>query len=99
MDYEVKHDDRQCVFYVDADGHRATAHYRCTADSLDIDHTLVPPEIGGRGIASLLVGAAYDYARSRGLRPAATCVYAAAWLRRHPEYMAGLGAENPDAKG
>ena len=49
---------------------------------LDVIHTIVPPALEGRGIASRLVGAAYDYAREEGLTFKATCSYAVAWLQR-----------------
>lgn len=89
MDYEVKHDEERGIFYTDVDGFHAYASYRKTASELDIQHTIVPEEIGGRGIAPALVKAAYDYALQNGLRPVATCAYAIVWLQRHPEYLAG----------
>lgn len=85
----VIHDEDKCLFYVDVEGLRAYVNYRLTDSALDILHTIVPKEIGGQGIASLLVKTAYDYARRNGLRPVATCSYAIVWLQRHPEYLAG----------
>lgn len=87
MEYEVKHDEERHVFFIDTDGYRAYAEYVRTDSGLDIIHTIVPAEIGGRGIAALLVKTAYDYARQNGLKPVATCAYAAVWLKRHPEYL------------
>ncbi|MBO5182373.1 MAG: N-acetyltransferase [Paraprevotella sp.] len=85
---EIIHDEAGKQFKVEVDGHTAYVAYRLTADNgLDIRHTIVPDEIGGRGIASALVKAAYDYARGNGLKPIATCSYAAVWLQRHPEYQ------------
>ena len=52
---------------------------------------LVPEELGGRGIASALVKAAYDYALENGYKPVATCSYAVVWLKRHPEYNGKTG--------
>lgn len=72
-----------------------TAHVTYTADDtcLDIRHTIVPDAIGGRGIASALVRAVFDYARAKGLKPVATCSYAAVWLQRHPEYGGATSAD------
>ena len=53
---------------------------------LNIEHTIVPREIEGRGIAAALVKAAYDYALDHDLLPAATCRYATVWLDRNPQY-------------
>lgn len=75
------------MFTLEADGHTAFVEYRIEGGELDILHTIVPKEIEGRGMASALVKAACDYALSEGLHPVASCVYAARWLERHPEYM------------
>ena len=63
------------------------------AKKQDIRHTIVPEEIGGRGIASALVKAAYDYARCKCLKPVATCAYAVVWLQRHPEYQGDVSCD------
>ena len=83
---EIKHDKDACRFATTVDGVTAHVAYRIYDGMLDIRHTIVPDAIGGRGIASALVKAAYDHALSEGLRCTATCRYAAVWLERHPEY-------------
>lgn len=50
------------------------------------DHTLVPPEIGGRGVAAKLVEALIADARERGFKIAPMCSYVEAAFRRHPEW-------------
>jgi predicted GNAT family acetyltransferase len=47
--------------------------------------------VGGRGIASALVQAAMEVARAEGWKVVPACSYAAAWMRRHPEYRDLLG--------
>ena len=49
--------------------------------------------IGGKGIASALVKAAYDYGRCKGLKAIATCSYAVVWLQRHPEYQGEVSSD------
>lgn len=85
MDYEIKHQLDQKLFKTEVEGRTAFVQYRLLNGSLDIIHTIVPRPIEGQGIASALVKAAYDYAVANGLKPKATCTYAIAWLRRHPE--------------
>lgn len=51
----------------------------------DLRSTVVSPEHSGRGIGSMLVAAAVDDARERGLRLRATCWFARGWIDRHPE--------------
>lgn len=50
------------------------------------EHTLVPPEIGGRGIAAKLVEQMVADARTEGFRIMPQCSYVAAAFRRHPEW-------------
>lgn len=50
------------------------------------DHTLVPPEIGGRGIAAELVEALAADAREQGFKVVPQCSYVAAAFRKHPEW-------------
>ncbi|MBD5213782.1 MAG: N-acetyltransferase [Bacteroidales bacterium] len=51
-----------------------------------IDHTFVTPALRGEGVAGKLVQLAVDKILSDGNEIAATCSYADAWLKRHPEY-------------
>jgi predicted GNAT family acetyltransferase len=50
------------------------------------DHTLVPPEIGGRGVAGRLVEALITDARQQGFKVIPQCSYVAAAFARHPEW-------------
>jgi hypothetical protein len=50
------------------------------------DHTLVPPELGGRGIAAKLVEALIADARAEGFKIQPQCSYVAAAFKRHPEW-------------
>lgn len=50
------------------------------------DHTLVPPEIGGRGIAAQLVDALVADARAEGFKIVPQCSYVEAQFRRHPQW-------------
>lgn len=50
------------------------------------DHTLVPPELGGRGIAGKLVEALVADARARGFRVKPACSYVVAAFAKHPEW-------------
>ena len=51
-----------------------------------IDHTFVDPSLRGGGIAGKLVKLAADKILAEGNEIAATCSYAVAWFKRHPEY-------------
>ena len=59
-----------------------TAHHGVRA----ADHTLVPPEIGGRGVAAKLVEALIADARKHGFKIDPQCSYVAAAFKRHPDW-------------
>lgn len=50
------------------------------------DHTLVPYELRGRGIAARLVEALVADARSEGFRVVPQCSYVAVAFNRHPDW-------------
>ena len=50
------------------------------------EHTLVPSEIGGRGVAGKLVEALVAEAREQGFKINPQCSYVAAAFKRHPEW-------------
>lgn len=72
-------------FETTVDGHLAICDYTRQGNTLVMPHTVVPPELGGRGIAAALVAATLDWARSEGLRVRPTCSYVAAYMKRHTE--------------
>lgn len=55
-------------------------------DLLVAEHTLVPPAIGGRGVAAKLVEVLMADARSEGFRVDPRCSYVDAAFRKHPEW-------------
>lgn len=50
------------------------------------EHTIVPPEIGGRGIAGQLVDALIADARAKRFKIVPECSYVAAAFGKHPEW-------------
>lgn len=52
------------------------------------EHTLVPKEIGGRGIAGLLVDVLIEDARSQHFKVKPVCSYVAAAFDKHAEWAA-----------
>jgi predicted GNAT family acetyltransferase len=58
------------------------------------NHTFVPPEARGKGIAAALVDALIADARAQGFRIVPQCSYVAAAFRRHPEW-ADVLADTP----
>lgn len=70
-----------------APGFEAEMIYHRLGDNvISIDHTGVPPEFEGRGIALQLVKAAIADARADGFRIIPRCSYVAAQFKRHPDW-------------
>lgn len=82
---EVRHNVAASRFEVVQDGHTSICDYRLQAGQMVMNHTVVPPELGGRGIAAAMVEAALAWARAEGLRVVPQCSYVAAYMKRHPE--------------
>ncbi len=68
-----------------ADDITCVLDYSCRDNFMTIEHTRVPPALGGRGIAAELTRAAFDHARAHNLKIIPACSYAAVWAKRHPE--------------
>jgi len=68
------------------DGHIAATYYRLADGVITFIHTEVPPELGGKGIASKLIQGALDQVRAEGLKVIAQCPFVKAFIDKHPEY-------------
>jgi len=86
MQSNVQHDAAAGRFTTSLDDQQGYVDYEQAGDVMTITHTIVPPAIGGRGIAGALVQAALDHARSAGHTVVPSCSYADDWMRKHPEY-------------
>lgn len=82
----VRHDAAGSRFVTTVDGVEGALDYQRHGDVMVLTHTGVPEAIGGRGIAGKLTLKAFEHARSEGLKVRTDCAYAAAWVKRHPEY-------------
>ena len=88
----VEHDEKAGRFSVrtddDQDGGDAELIYlRVGPKLIDIQHTYVPPNGRGHGVAEALATAAFDYARDRGYLVVPTCPFVRKWLGLHPELL------------
>jgi hypothetical protein len=74
-------------FELEEQGLIAFADYRLRGDRLVIPHVEAPPALRGTGAAGRLMTGVLGIVRDRGLKVVPTCPYAAAFIRRHPEYQ------------
>ncbi len=88
-DTDIKREPRgsgeQYVLMVD--GHKAVLTFQdVEGDKRITDHTLVPRELGGRGIGKKLVARAVEDARSEGKSIVPTCWFVKQQIDRHEEW-------------
>ncbi len=73
-------------YELNVDGHIAFVEYQFSPGVIDLVHTIVPKELGGRGIGSILAKGVLDSVRSRGLKVIATCPFIAGYIGKNPDY-------------
>ena len=83
---EVLHNSPQTRYEVTVDGFLSVCDYELEGKRMTFTHTVVPPELRGRGIAEQLVRAALADARTAGHKVVPACSYVAKFIERHQEY-------------
>ncbi len=86
MASELRNNQTDHRYEMDEQGMTSWADYRLSGDRLYIDHVESPPALRGTGASGRLMAALAADARRQGLRITPICGFAAAWLRRSPEF-------------
>jgi predicted GNAT family acetyltransferase len=73
-------------FEVTVDGHTGFLAYAKHGDRIELIHTEVPAELGGRGLGGVLAKAALEYAKQHSLTVVPTCPFVKKYIERHAEY-------------
>lgn len=69
------------------DGHIAATYYKIADGAITFVHTVVPPELGGKGVGSKLIKGALDQVRTNGLKVIAECPFVKAFIEKHADYQ------------
>jgi predicted GNAT family acetyltransferase len=77
-------------FEMTEQGQTVFADYRRDGRRLIIDHVEAPVSLRGTGAAGRFMEGLVAAARTEGSAIVPICSYAVAWLRRHPEFAAGV---------
>jgi uncharacterized protein len=83
---DVSDNTAKSRYELNVDGHIAFVDYRLRPDRIQLVHTEVPPELGGRGVGSRLARGTLDAVRKHGLKADIRCDFLAAYIQKHPEY-------------
>jgi predicted GNAT family acetyltransferase len=84
---EVTNNAGKHRFELAVDGHIAATYYEIADGVITFVHTEVPPELGGKGIGSKLVGGALDQVREDGLKVIPQCAFVKAFIEKHPAFQ------------
>ena len=84
---EVSHNQEEHRFETWVDGYLSKLDYIQDGKNFVITHVGVSPELRGQGIAGKIVEVSLANAKTNSLRVVPMCSYAAAYIRKHPEYM------------
>jgi predicted GNAT family acetyltransferase len=85
-DGEVRHDEARRRFELEEEGATGFLTYILQEGQIVFTHTIVPPELEGRGIGSRIVRDGLDYARAEGLKVVPQCSFVRGYVERHEEY-------------
>lgn len=87
----VRHNPVASRYEIEIEGRLAVCDYVLEGGRQVFTHTLVPPELRGRGLAERLVRTALNDAQAAGRRVVPACSYVAVFIQRHPEFAPLLG--------
>ncbi len=75
-------------FEITVDGEVAGgAYYHQVGENRDFTHTEIDDRFEGRGLGSMLIRAALEDARARGLGVLPHCPFVKSYIERHPEFL------------
>lgn len=83
---QVTHNPAENRFETWIDNNLSKLDYIQDGKNFVITHVGVHPDLRGQGVAGKIVEVGLEYAKENSLRVVPMCSYAAAYIRRHPEY-------------
>jgi predicted GNAT family acetyltransferase len=88
-------DESQCYDALIGDQVVGSIVYERSGQRLVFSHTIVEPELRGRGIGTVLVTKALDDVRARGMTLTNYCEFVAEFIAAHPDYADLIDTEHP----
>jgi uncharacterized protein len=84
---DIRHDEAGQRFAAATDhGEAYIAYSRPDEETLALQHTRVPEEARGEGVADTLVRHALSWAKENGIRVIPTCPYVRKWVDANQEF-------------
>ena len=86
MEIQVQHNSERQRFETVLEGRLACVSYTLNGNVAFFDHTFVPAEFRGKGVAAAMVREGLEHARREHWKVVPNCSYVAAFIERHPEF-------------
>ncbi len=77
-------------FELEVEGHTAFITYRRDGKTVDMLHTEVPKELGGKGVGGTLAQGALDMVQASGDKVKPSCPFIAKYIDKNQQYKALL---------
>lgn len=88
---DIIHNQTKQRFETVIDGHTAYLSYSIIDDNtLDYNHTIVPPKLGGQGLGKALAKVALDYATNHNKKVVPSCSFVANYIQKNAEHQSLL---------
>ena len=86
MEEKVIHEKENERFVIYVEGHEVYVEYTMKNNTIDLHHTYTHPALRGKGLAALVVKAAFEFAKENNLKVIPTCSYVQAFTRKNEQY-------------
>jgi predicted GNAT family acetyltransferase len=86
MEEKVIHEKENERFVIYVEGNEVYVEYTMRNNIIDLHHTYTHPVLRGKGLAALVVRAAFEFAKENKLRVVPTCSYVQAFLLKNDHY-------------
>ena len=80
-------------FELAIEGHTAFITFDLDGKTIELIHTEVPSELGGKGVGPAIAEKALEYAKSHGYSVIPSCPFIQSYVKRHPEWEAIVARE------
>lgn len=83
---KVKHDFQAHEFFIETPEGKVLLHYEREGNALNFNHTFVPSELRGQGIAEKVVSAGFEYVKQNNLKVIPSCSYVLRLVMKNPDW-------------
>lgn len=84
---EVINDKQGSRFVLSVEGNEVYVLYTEDKDTVELYSTYTPPQLRGKGLASVVVKAALEYAKEKKLKVVPACWYVRKFIEENQEYQ------------